>query len=63
MPDWKQIVRKNLRVLDVCSTELTEELAAHLEDSYEAALRGGVAPEAAFHRSAVQINRAVPGFA
>jgi hypothetical protein len=57
MPDWKQIVRKNLRVLGVCSPEFTEELAAHLEDSYEASLRGGVPPEAAFHRTVVQINR------
>jgi hypothetical protein len=57
MPDWKQIVRKNLRVLEVCSPEFTEELAGHLEDSYEASLRGGVAPGAAFHRTVVQINR------
>ena len=36
MPDWKQIVRRNLRVLAVCPPEFTEELAAHLEVSYEA---------------------------
>jgi hypothetical protein len=44
-------------VLGFCSPEFTEELAAHLEDSYEASLSGGVPPEAAFHRTVVQINR------
>jgi hypothetical protein len=47
MPDWNQIVRKNLRVLGFCSSEFTEELAAHLEDSYEATLHGGLTAEAA----------------
>jgi len=51
MPDWKQIVRKNLRVLRACSPELTEELAAHLEDSYEALLCEGMSPEVAFQRA------------
>jgi len=57
MPDWKQIVRNNLRVLGVWSPEFTEELAGHLEDIYEASVHGGVPPEAAFHRTVVQINR------
>ncbi len=57
MHDWKQIVRKRLPVLGVCSPEFTEELAAHLEDNYEAAVRGGTPPEAAFHRTVGQINR------
>ncbi len=61
MPDWKQIVRKNLRVLKTWSPEFeekfTEELAAHLEDSYEGHLRAGMPPEAALHRTLVQINR------
>ncbi len=56
MPDWKQIVRKNLRVLRACSPELTEELAAHLEDSYEALLCEGMSPEVAFHRTLRQIE-------
>src|ERR1039458_1261586 len=51
MPDWKQIVRRNLRVLKVCSPELTEELAGHLEDNYEASLREGLPAEVAFHRT------------
>ena len=57
MPDWKQIVRKHLRVLGVCSPEFTEELASHLEDSYESSLSEGLKPEAAFRRTASQINR------
>ena len=56
MPDWKQIVRKNLRVLGVCSPEFTEELAAHLEDSYESFLREGVTPESAFLHTMGQIE-------
>jgi len=56
MPDWKQIVHKNLRVLGVCSPEFTEELAGHLEDSYEALLCEGVPAEVAFHRTVSQIE-------
>jgi hypothetical protein len=56
MPDWKQIVRQNLRVLAVCPPEFTEELAAHLEDSYEASVRGGALPEAAFQHTMGQIE-------
>jgi len=56
MPDWKQIVHKNLRALGVCSPEFTEELAGHLEDSYEALLREGVPAEVAFHRTMRQIK-------
>jgi len=56
MPDWKQIVRKNLRVLRACSPEFTEEVAAHLEDSYEALLREGVTAGVAFQRTMSQIE-------
>jgi hypothetical protein len=56
MPDWKQIVHRNLRVLRACSPEFAEELAAHLEDSYAALLREGVAPEVAFNRTMNQIE-------
>jgi len=56
MPDWKQIVRKNLRVLGVCSPEFTEELAAHLEDSYEVLLCEGLPADAAFQRTMGQIE-------
>jgi hypothetical protein len=56
MPDWKQIVRTNLRVLGVCSPEFTEELAAHLEDNYEALLCEGLAAEVAFQRTIGRIE-------
>jgi hypothetical protein len=56
MPDWKQIVRENLRVLGVCSPELAEEIADHLEDSYEAFLQEGLPAEVAFQRTVGQIE-------
>ena len=56
MPDWKQIVRKNLHVVGVCLPEFTEELAGHLEDSYEAAQREGVPAEVAFQHIIGQIE-------
>jgi hypothetical protein len=56
MPDWKQIVHKNLRVLAMCSPEFTEELAAHLEDSYEALLCDGLPAEVAFQHTIGQIE-------
>jgi hypothetical protein len=56
MPDWKQIVGRNLRVLGVCAPEFTEELAAHLEDTYEALLCEGVQAEMAFQHTMGQIE-------
>ena len=56
MPDWKQIVRKNLPVLEVCSPEFAEELAAHLEDSYEAFLREGLPEQMALQHTIGQIE-------
>jgi hypothetical protein len=51
MPDWKQKVRKNLRLLAACSPEfaeqVTEELSGHLEDIYEDRLQTGMMEEAA----------------
>jgi hypothetical protein len=56
MPNWKQIVRKNLRVLAVCSPESAEELASHLEDSYEALRCEGLPAEVAFQHTIGQIE-------
>jgi len=56
MPDWKQIVLKKLRVSGFCSPEFTEELAAHLEDSYEALRCEGLPAEAALQRTLGQIE-------
>ncbi len=44
MPEWKKEVRKRLSGLKLAPTqeaEIVEELAQHLEDVYERALRGG----------------------
>jgi hypothetical protein len=56
MPDWKQVVGKNLGMLGVCSPEFTEELAAHLEDSYEALLCKGAPAQVAFQHTMGQIE-------
>ena len=56
MPDWKQIVRKHLRVFAVCLPEFTEELAGYLEDNYEALLGEGLPAGVAFQRTIGQID-------
>jgi hypothetical protein len=56
MPDWKQVVRKNLGLLGMCSPEFAEELAAHLEDSYQALLCDGLPAELAFRQTIGQIE-------
>jgi hypothetical protein len=56
MPDWKHLVRKKLRVLGICSPEFTEELAAHLEDGYEALRREGLPSDVAFQKTKRQIE-------
>jgi hypothetical protein len=56
MPDWKQIIRKNLRVVGVGSPEFTEELADHLEDDYDALLCEGLPEEVAFQHTIGQIE-------
>jgi hypothetical protein len=60
MPDWKQIVGKNLRIFKTCSPEfaekLTEELAGHLEDSYRALLHEGLPEKEAFRHTMSQIE-------
>jgi hypothetical protein len=56
MPDWKQIVCAKLRVLGTWSPEFTQELADHLEDSYEALRCEGLPAEAAFQHIIGQIE-------
>lgn len=56
MPDWKHVVRKNFPLLGLCSPESTEELATHLEDSYEAFLSEGVPAEEAIQYTIAQIE-------
>ena len=56
MPDWKQIVRKKVHVIDMRSPDFIEELAAHLEDTYEALLCDGLPAEAAFQHTMGEIE-------
>ena len=56
MPNWKQIVRRKVRLLGICSPELAEELASHLEDSYEALRCEGLPAEVAFQQTLGQID-------
>lgn len=45
MPDWQELVRQRLAGLALDPAERDEiraELAAHLEDAYEAMLRDGI---------------------
>jgi hypothetical protein len=56
MPNWMQIVRKKLRVLGICSPGFAEELAAHLEDRYEALRCEGLSAEVAFQHTIGQIE-------
>ncbi len=59
MPDWQELVRQRLSGLAVDSTEKEEihaELAAHLEESYEALLKEGIAEEAAVRRTLSEVT-------
>jgi hypothetical protein len=56
MPNWMQIVCKKLRVLGICSPEFAEELAAHLEDRYDALRCEGLSAEVAFQHTISQIE-------
>jgi hypothetical protein len=60
MPDWKSIVREHLRVLNACSSgaeSISDELACHLEDNYEACLRAGLTEELALERVLEELRR------
>jgi len=56
MPNWQQVVRKKFGVLGICSPEFAEELAAHLEDRYEALRCEGLSAEVAFQHTMGQIE-------
>ncbi len=59
MPDWRQIVRQRLCGLTLDAAEKDEvqaELAAHLEESYEALLKEGMPEQAAVRRSLSQVT-------
>jgi hypothetical protein len=59
MADWRKLVRQRLSGLALDAAEKEEvalELAAHLEESYEALLKEGMPEQAAAHRSLSQVN-------
>ncbi len=58
MPDWQKLVSQRLSGLTLDAAEKDEvhaELAAHLEESYEALLKEGMPEQAAVHRSLSQV--------
>lgn len=58
MPDWQEHVERHLRSLEVSverEDEIRAELAEHLEDTYQGALRRGLSPEAAMAYAKEQV--------
>jgi hypothetical protein len=54
MPDWSALVRERVGSLNLLRTteeEIVSELAAHLEDLYEAQIAGGMDESEAFERA------------
>jgi hypothetical protein len=59
MRDWQELVRQRLSGLALDAPEKEEvhaELAAHLEESYEAYLKDGESEQVAFHRVLSQVT-------
>lgn len=60
MPDWRELVRKNLRGLHVGSAQfaeqIVEELAGDLEERYEEHLRAGRTESAARQRTLAELE-------
>jgi putative ABC transport system permease protein len=59
MTDWTQVVRRRLAELGLtpaAESELTEEIAQHLEDLYRELLSGGATPDAARTRTMVELD-------
>src|SRR6266576_3168395 len=57
--DWEELVRPKLAGLAIEpreKREVIEELAAHLEESYQALLKEGAPDQAAFHRVLSQVT-------
>jgi predicted permease len=77
MPDWKNLIRDRialLRMKGAAESDLAEELAQHLEDSYRESRSGGASEEEAYRkavselddmhalRAAVERNQQMPKF-
>ena len=63
MPDWKNLVRVRLKPLHMeptAESDLTDELAQHLEDHYRESLGGGASHEDAYRRAIAELNDTRP---
>jgi predicted permease len=63
MPDWKSLVRERLRPLRLtlaAESDLTDELAQHLEDGYRELVSGGVSEEEAYRHAIAELDDMYP---
>jgi len=63
MPDWKNIVRQRLTALSLtpaAESDLTEELAQHLEDQYRELRSGGSTEEDAYQKALSELDDMYP---
>ncbi len=63
MPDWKSLVRERLKPLRLNATaesDLTEELAQHLEDQFRELRSGGASEGEAYRRASSELDDMVP---
>jgi predicted permease len=63
MPDWKSLVRERLKPLRLNATaesDLTEEIAEHLEDHYRELLSGGTSEEEAYQKAISELDDMYP---
>jgi len=59
MPDWKELVRRRLQGMSLEgdeATEVVEELAAHLEETYQTSLNQGFTKQAAAQKAFVEVR-------
>jgi predicted permease len=63
MPDWKTIVRSRiapLRLEGAAESDLAEELAQHLEDTYRESSSGGASEEEAYQKAISELDDLYP---
>src|SRR5258707_10761340 len=63
MPDWKRLVRERLTSLRLkanAESDLTEELAQHLEDHYRELHSGGASREEAYQKTISELDDMYP---
>src|SRR5579872_4912341 len=63
MPDWKKLILARLAPLHLTAageSDLTEEIAQHLEDCYREFLSGGASEEEAYHKTLSELDDMYP---